>query len=654
MCYLAIMFRTLTRRYCLAALLVFANPAAAGDETFLAAREAFRVGEAGRLALLADELKGNELEPWARYWLLRLRLKGGDSADIAAFLQEQAGSYLAERLRSDWLRDMAKRSDWQGFRGEFPKLVLPDQELVCADWQARLALVRDASVFEEARPVWFSAIELPDACTPVFERLVAERRLGADDVWHRVRRLLEVKNLREARRAAGYLPDAQIPPAKTLELIAANPQRYLERRLPKKFAASRLGRELALFAVQQAARRDPQDAAVLWRHIAGSFTADERAYAWGQLATQAARRHMSEAQAWYAQSVGARLDDVQTAWRARAALRAGDWPALAQAIARMPPLLADRPEWIYWQGRAQAAQGRTEEARRLYLRIAGQPNFYGNLADDELGRPVVMPPRALAPTTPELVQISAHPGLRRALALLRLEMRVEGTREWNWSLRGMDDRQLLAAAELARRNDIYDRAIYAAERTLSEHDFEMRYPAPFRDQVAPKARALELDDGWVYGLMRQESRFVSGARSGAGARGLMQVMPNTAKWVARKIGLADYHPSKMTEMDTNVTLGTHYLKMVLSRFDNHPVLACAAYNAGPGRARRWLDDRPLEGAVYVETIPFEETRDYVKKVMTNSVYYALLFDEPPRSLKSRLGTVPAIGGAAADAVEELP
>jgi soluble lytic murein transglycosylase len=232
-------------------------------------------------------------------------------------------------------------------------------------------------------------------------------------------------------------------------------------------------------------------------------------------------------------------------------------------------------------------------------------------------------------------------------------MRIEGVREWVWSLRGMDDRALLAAAELARRHEIWDRAINTADRTQNQHDYSLRYIAPFSEQVRPKANQLALDNGWVYGLMRQESRFVMNAKSSVGAKGLMQLMPATAKWVAHKIKLDNYHPSRVTEMDTNVTLGTHYMKMVLESLDNHPVLASAAYNAGPGRARRWRADRPLEGAIYAETIPFSETRDYVKKVMSNSVYYNTLFEGRPQSLKGRLGTIRA-RGQGESGVEQLP
>lgn len=247
-----------------------------------------------------------------------------------------------------------------------------------------------------------------------------------------------------------------------------------------------------------------------------------------------------------------------------------------------------------------------------------------------------------------------NPGVRRTLALLRVDMRVEGVREWNWVLRGMGDRELLAAAEVANRAGFYDRAIAAADRTRNEHDYSLRYLSPYSEQVRPAASNQSLDDAWVYGLMRQESRFVTNAKSTVGASGLMQLMPATAKWVAKKIGLRDYHHGQVNDTEVNVLLGTSYMRLVMESLDNHPVLASAAYNAGPGRARKWrAADRELEGAVYAETIPFAETRDYVKKVMSNSVYYAALFNEAPQSIKSRLGVIgPRV--AVDPKAEELP
>ncbi|MGB7989929.1 MAG: lytic transglycosylase domain-containing protein, partial [Candidatus Methylophosphatis roskildensis] len=297
--------------------------------------------------------------------------------------------------------------------------------------------------------------------------------------------------------------------------------------------------------------------------------------------------------------------------------------------------------WTYWLGRAELVQGKRDEAVARFTRLSGQPNFYGNLADDELGRPILPPSRAEQPSADEIASAAADASIRRALMLFRLgpDLRMEAIREWNWALRGRDDRFLLAAAEVAQRNEIWDRAINTADRTSGEHNYDLRYLAPFKDLVAPRASELGLDPAWVYGLMRQESRFVMNVRSSAGAQGLMQLMPATARWVAKRIGLKDFSPSRISDMDTNVTLGTNYLSIVYSDLGNDPVLASAAYNAGPGRARRWRDARPLEGAIYAETIPFNETRDYVKKVMSNAIYYAAQFEGKPQSLKLRLGTV---------------
>jgi soluble lytic murein transglycosylase len=213
----------------------------------------------------------------------------------------------------------------------------------------------------------------------------------------------------------------------------------------------------------------------------------------------------------------------------------------------------------------------------------------------------------------------------------------------------MSDRELLAAADVAKRNQLWDRAINAADRTKKEHDYTLRFLAPYGDQVRPAAQNQSLDDAWVYGLMRQESRFITGAKSNVGASGLMQLMPATAKWVAKKIGLRDYNHGRVNDTEVNVLLGTNYMRLVMENLDNHPVLASAAYNAGPSRAKRWRASRPLEGAIYAETIPFSETRDYVKKVMSNAVYYSALFNGKPDSLKTRLGTV---GGRTNDVMKD--
>jgi soluble lytic murein transglycosylase len=229
-----------------------------------------------------------------------------------------------------------------------------------------------------------------------------------------------------------------------------------------------------------------------------------------------------------------------------------------------------------------------------------------------------------------------QPGFARALQLIELGLRNEGVREWNFTLRGLGERELLAAAQLACEREVWDRCINTSDRTKGEIDMAQRFPLPFREQVEAKARAVGLEPALLFGLIRQESRFISDARSGVGASGLMQLMPATAKWTARKVGL-DYRADMITDRDTNLHLGAAYLKRLLDDFDGSLAMAAAAYNAGPGRPRRWREGALMEPAAWAETIPFNETRDYVKKVLSNSVYYAAMLGQGLPTLKSRLG-----------------
>jgi soluble lytic murein transglycosylase len=272
--------------------------------------------------------------------------------------------------------------------------------------------------------------------------------------------------------------------------------------------------------------------------------------------------------------------------------------------------------------------------------IAGQMHFYGKLAQEDLGRPVTLPPRPAALATAERDGARRNPGLERALLLIAIGLRNEGVREWNFTLRGMGDRELLAAAQLACDQEVWDRCINTSDRTRQDVDMAQRFPMPFRQEVVAQSREIGLDPAFVYGLIRQESRFILDARSHVGASGLMQLMPATARWTAKKIGL-DYKPDMITDRGVNLRLGTAYLKLVLDDFGGSQAMATAAYNAGPGRPRRWREGPLMEPAAWAENIPFAETRDYVKKVLSNSVYYSAMLGAKDLSLKAWLG--PQIG-----------
>jgi soluble lytic murein transglycosylase len=317
----------------------------------------------------------------------------------------------------------------------------------------------------------------------------------------------------------------------------------------------------------------------------------------------------------------------------------------------MSPDAANDSTWVYWRARALLQPGRSEadqqQARQLLQGVASVRGFYPMLAQEELGLPIT-PPDTPAPLTAlEKEAAQANPGLKRALAAMALGLRSEGVKEWNYTTNlhspgGMNDRALLAAADLACQNAVWDRCINTSERTRSVIDLTQRFPMPHRQAVVARSQQIGLDPAYVYGLIRQESRFVSDARSGVGASGLMQVMPATASWTAKKIGLTNFKPHQLTERDTNIAIGTGYLKLVLDNFAGSMPLAAAAYNAGPSRPRSWRGQAGapiVEAAIWAENIPFTETRDYVKKVLANTTVYAAMITGQTQSLKTRLGLI---------------
>lgn len=639
-------------------LAVCAGTLAAGqDDDFLAMRQAFQAGDSVRVAKYAQRLKGHVLEPYAAYYQLRPRLENlwTDPEAIKTFLERYKDTPLSDRLKAEWLKTLGKTHQWALFAEEYPGLTSTDMELTCYSLQQRLA-AHDVSAHTQGRPLWFNARDLPESCTPVFEALVDNGVLTIDDIWARLRLALEAGNVSVAKRINLYLPDDQGLNDRKLMAATDNPLRYLETN--GKNLKTRADREIAIFALLRLTRSGPDQAYAYWPRIREQFDDAEQAYFMAQLADQAARRLNPRALSWFMESASSStpvaLSDAQLGWKTRAALRAGDWDLVLETIEAMSAQEQQTGVWRYWKARALKTKGRTAEANEILAPLSNEHNFYGQLAEEDLGVTIGAPAGSYKATRQDMTAVERLPGIRRALILYRLNLRTEAAREWAWAIRSFDDHRLLAAAEVARRNGIYDRAIYTADRTVEHHDFSLRFLAPHRDALRDILKQQELDEAWVYGLIRQESRFVSDARSSAGAMGLMQLMPATAKWASKKVGVRKFQAARVTEVNTNLMLGTYYLKHVLTLSGDQPLLASAAYNAGPSRAWQWRDEKPLEGAIYAETIPFNETRDYVKKVMSNSMYYARTLGHRITALKNRLGTVASRSGVEKLAEGETP
>jgi soluble lytic murein transglycosylase len=615
------------------------------DEVILEMSQAFKKNDKAQLSRLLPKAKGHTLEPWAAYWDLRVRLDQATDSEIRQFLSQYAGTYAEDRLRNDWLLQLGRQREWATFTQEYPRFRMnDDREVRCYALSTDAFLSKPETVAELKR-LWYAFRDTEDGCTYTAEKLHDLKKIESLDLWRKARLAMDNNRPRAAQLALN-IESTEL--GKQAILIHADPQKYLDKRI---LAITKKRKELSVLALIRIANTDPDKAAQLLEKKWGlMLTKEEHNWVWGVIGKQAAQKLQDNAHSYFNKvSRNQDLNDDLLIWKTRAALRSGDWKAVIAAVDAMDSAKQDST-WIYWKARGQLAANPTAtepmrlEALASLQSIASVKGFYEQLAMEELGLAITAPAKPEALTPQEKTVAAQNAGLQRALTALNLGLRSEGNREWNYTTNlhtpgGMSERELLAAADLACSKQVWDRCINTSERTKLAIDFDQRFPMPLKDTVLRRTKEIQLDPAYVYGLIRQESRFIMDAKSVVGAAGLMQVMPATAKWTAKKIGMTNFQPHQITDQEINVAIGTGYLKLVLDDFDGSMPLAAAAYNAGPSRSRNWRKGPVLEAAIWAENIPFNETRDYVKKVLSNTTNYAAIITGQPQSLKARLGTV---------------
>ena len=634
--------------------------------------QAFKRGDRKKLSALLPQAKGHALEPYAAYWELKARLDEASPREVQDFLTRYPNTYQEDRLRNDWLLLLGQRRDWAAFAAEYPNYRMgDDKEVRCYALLVEHLKnpTQDARLANEVRKNWYAQRDADDGCRAAAERLVGSKNLTTLDVWQKARLALEGNRPRAARDAVAIVSPESV--GMVTELINS-PAKFL---LDKNVAIRGTRKELITLALVKMASADQSGAEsaanLMDTKWGGQLTAEERNWVWGLIGKQTATRlgtvPASEALAYYSKvSKESDLTDDMLGWKARAALRAASqpkWREVMSSIKAMSPEARQEPVWVYWGARAAlaltpnvpfknaddaatAAAGAAGHMQAM-ASIASVRGFYEQLALEETGQKITVPlkPAPISAEEKETARLNA--GLNRAAYAIAIGLRPEGVREWNYSTNlatpgGMSDRELLAAAQFACDKQIWDRCINTSERTKALIDLEQRFPMPFRDAVVKRSQSINLDPAYVYGLIRQESRFIMDARSGVGASGLMQVMPATARETARRIGMTGFTADMITDRDTNIAIGTGYLKLVLDDVGGSMPMAAAAYNAGPGRPRTWRGQSgspAVEAAIWAESVPFAETRDYVKKVLSNTTNYAAILTGQPQSLKARLGMV---------------
>jgi soluble lytic murein transglycosylase len=618
----------------------------AADEQFNDALQAANAGNIGLLQQFQTSMQNDVLGYYPEYWSLNANLAIQPASNIVNFAQRYPQSAMAEKLAADYVEEKVKQADFATAQPVLQYVTNADQAESCAVAQVR-AKSGDSLVFAEYKDVWLNTNSQPEPCMGLGRMMLSSPLMTEQDrqqrLWGQLRAGQSGQALATAQTLGMSLSLSQ------LNQIQANPLNYLWS-APKASATDHaylvfaLGRladsdlNTAISSVQRAAQGTPVQVQKALYRVVG--------YIGGT--TVMKNNFNREVLDYLDASYGLPFSAEEAEIYARQSIRFSSWESLIRAIDAMSVSQKQEDRWQYWLARASEQRGDAgskRTAQEIFKRLAHGDDYHNLLAKDHLGQSYNNIPNNVQPSNSDIQRLNQDIHFSRAFALRRVNAPDNYiNREWNWAVRQAylkhDDGLLLAAAKRATDMGWYDRAIYAADRTENKHNYAYRYAMPHQSYVVSHSRNAGIDPAWAYGLMRQESRFVSHARSHVGAGGLMQIMPDTAKLVARQMG-ETYNPAALTDMNTNIRYGTFYLSMIQSQLSNSPVLATAGYNAGPNRARRWQPDvQPIAADQYTETIPLIETRDYVKHVMTNATHYGVLLGQGAQSIEKRMNIIP--------------
>lgn len=606
---------------------------------FLDAEKALKSGDEEAFERHLAALGDYPLQPYLEYQAMLRRLSKASDAEVERFLEKHRETPLDWQLRARWLDHLADNKQWSRYLAFYTPTSNVSRR--CHRLTALIATGKADLALSEVPEIWLHGRSQPRACDPVFDAWTKAGHRTAEMVWRRIELAMEAGE----RRLAKYLGRS----------LGKNDRIWLERwialhRTPSKageaarFADAHPYREVMLsHAIRRLARWDGSKAMQLWQQIKPRYAFDASLVRVTEQYIMRNLERIGDASAYeFVRSVEVGDDDLLAHHaRIRAALLREDWPQVMRWIAAMPEDERKKETWLYWLARALEAEGRTGEAAALYERVSRDRTYYGFLAADRIGGAYHLAHAETPVSQEEVDGVARLASMRRAAELFALERWTDARREWRTATRGMDAKQLKAAAKLAKQRGWHDRAIFTLARTGFWDDLELRFPLEHAELVEANAQRHGIDIAWIFAVMRQESAFMDNARSHAGAMGLMQLMPATARNVARKV-LKRSPPrhSELYEPDTNIALGSAYLKQIKGELGDSAVLATAAYNAGPHRVTRWLPDRTLPADIWIELVPFKETRGYLRRVLAYTVIYEKRMGLEPTRLEHRLHPVP--------------
>ncbi len=590
-------------------------------QQYLEARKALRSGKISQFKALAENLLTYPLYPYLLHDYLKPRLhKVGDEA-IRQFIDAHPDFIATDALKTSWLKQLARQKKWHVFLDNYTPQ--KDLKLRCQHLQARIEVNRTIYLLEDTRTLWLTGKSLPPECNSAFQRLYQSDLMNDELVWERVRLALENGETGLANYLGRFL---QADDRVWLQQWLAMYRTPATKTTHPDYPDHEIPRRILLYGIKHLAKKTINHALNNWPLLQDrySFTPAECDEVDLIIAVQAAKKKHARATDLLDNLNIAPDDEEIFHWRLKTALRDKDWRKLYQWTQNEPPTIETvRYRWLYWRGRALEELRNEEKARATYAMIAGERDYYGFLAADRLGVSYQMNHHPLPEDRAAKDRVARLPGLQRARELLILYGEQKARAEWHHALRHMTNYQKQIAAAIAAEWHWHDRSIITMGVARAYDDLVLRFPIVYDEVIKRYAAERNLDIGWLFALTRAESAFMEKVKSPAGALGLMQIMPATGKLVAKRIGMKGFRTRDLLNANDNVAIGTAYLKQMRDKFHGNYILATASYNAGPGRSNRW---RPktvcVAPDVWVELIPFDETRKYVKRVL----FYASIYD----------------------------
>jgi len=601
---------------------------------FWLAKQALRNGNLISFNRYASRLRDDPLYPYLLYWRLESRLSQELTLSIETFLQRYADTPLAPALRTSWLQQLAKQERWEEYLDFYQET--DDAALRCHYHYAQHQTGNDQAAWEGAKKLWLVGTSQDDACDPLFSAWEKAGGLTRELRWRRIELAMDSDEFELASLLARPLGPDEQQALRLWQRAYHNPALLQNKTLQDD---KEINRSVISHTLQYRATRAPLGTIALWSELEPhyAFTTGQRSGIARAIAIGLTYANDEHALDWFAQLPREDRDLEVCNYAVRVALRTQNWGSALAWLEVMPGGESRSTKAQYWRGRIFEAMGFSDMARHFFKAVSKERTYYGFLAADRLNLPYNLEHDPLEVKFSVLQRVAFRPDIVRAQKLYHLGLVGSARNEWEQALAKMSREEMLAAGKLADAWGWENRALFTLARANYFDDLSIRFPLRFNETVLKEAKRRALDPAWIYAVVRQESAMMPHAQSPVGALGLMQLMPATSRDIARELQLAEPNRHQLLKPETNIHFGSYYLRQNLKEFDDNPVLATAAYNAGPHRIRKWYPKQGVMDAdIWVDTIPFDETREYVRMVMAYSVFYDQRLDKPVKRLSERM------------------